>query len=137
MEAVPGGSVSVTPADTVCVGDTITWTVSGVTDTGGVKRVECTAKTEDPAVPVTYTWVITKPDEATVSGSGTTAQIVTDAPGAFSCTFTAKANRFCPPPELTLTSSKSAEGGATLTLTTSVIAPTTAWPGMPAGLIHL
>ncbi|UCC31535.1 MAG: hypothetical protein JSU86_04505 [Phycisphaerales bacterium] len=96
-----GGRISVSrhPAR---LNDTITFTASGVVDSGGEKRVDCVVNEEVPPVTPTYTWVITKPDGATVNGSGATAPVVADQPGTYSCTFTATANRDCPPPDYTI-----------------------------------
>lgn len=96
-----GGVITVSP-DPACLGDTITFTLSGVVDSGGTKRVYCTAKQDIPPVTLTYTWEITKPDATTVSGSGTSASTTADIPGTYACTFTATANRDCPPAEITI-----------------------------------
>jgi hypothetical protein len=42
-----GGTISVEP-ETVCLGDTITFTASGVVDSGGVKAINCT---KEPIAP--------------------------------------------------------------------------------------
>jgi hypothetical protein len=98
---VTNATIEVTPP-VACVGDTLTFTVSGVTDTGGVQRVLCTVEQEvAPATP-TYTWVITKPDGTPVQGSGESAVVTADLPGTYSCTFTAFAERECDPPALNL-----------------------------------
>jgi hypothetical protein len=94
--------------ETVCLGETITFTIDGVIDNGGIKRVFCTAKTKIPAVTPTYEWRITKPDGTTVPpaggppASGAVASVLADLPGAYSCTFTAKADRECPPDDVTV-----------------------------------
>jgi hypothetical protein len=48
----------------------------------------------------TYTWEITKPEGATLGGAGSTALVLADKPGTYSCTFTASAGRGCPPPDI-------------------------------------
>jgi len=85
-----------------CLGDTITFTASGVVDTGGIKRVDCSAKTQVPAVSPTYTWELTIPGGypdplPPLSGSGPAASVVAKVPGTYSATFTATAGRDCPP----------------------------------------
>ena len=99
--SLSGGSIAVTP-DPVCIGDTITFTLSDVVDEGGIKRVNCSAKTAIPAVTPTYTWIITKPDATGVNGSGPVATVVADQPGTYFCTFTASADRECPPPDISI-----------------------------------
>jgi len=64
--------------------------------------VDCVVNEEDPPVTPTYTWVINKPDGTTLNGSGATATVLADKPGAYSCTFTATANRECPPDPITI-----------------------------------
>ena len=94
--SLTGGIINVEP-QVPCLGDTLTFTVSGVVDEGGIKRVDCYAKTAVPAVAPTYTWVVTKPNATTVSGSGPVGTVLVDMLGNYSCTFTATANRVCPP----------------------------------------
>lgn len=90
----------------VCIGGTITFTVTGVVDSGGVKRVDCSAKTWIPPATPTYTWRITKPDGTIVPplteppGPGGVATVVADQPGTYSVTFKASARRECPPADL-------------------------------------
>ena len=96
-----GGTVTVVP-QVVCIGQTITFTVDGVVDSGGLKRVDCSSTIDLPAVEPSYTWVITKPDSTTESGSGASANGTADQAGVYSCTFTANADRECPPADLEL-----------------------------------
>lgn len=113
-----------------CLGDTLTFTLSGVVDEGGIKRVDCYAKTVIPPVVPSYTWVITKPDATTVSGSGAVGTVVADMPGNYSCTFTATASRECPPAPLSVGPAfRSVNVTATLTLDPSSIPAKTAWSG--------
>lgn len=91
-----GGSITVSP-EMVCVGDSLTFTVQGVVDDGGIKRVDCYAKQPIPPAAPQFTWVITKPNSTTLTGSGATAVVVTDEIGVYSCTFTATVPRDCPP----------------------------------------
>jgi len=93
--ALSGGEVTVEP-DPACIDDTITFTVTGVVDSGGVKRENCQL-VNIPAGTIEYTWLITKPDSTTVSGSGSSAGVVADQGGVYSCTFTTSANRDCAP----------------------------------------
>jgi hypothetical protein len=84
------------------VGATITFTASGVMDSGGIKRINCTAKQGIDGVAPMYSWVVTKPGGGTVSGAGSSAVVAADEPGTYTCVFTAKAVRECPPPDLPL-----------------------------------
>jgi hypothetical protein len=96
-----GGMIDVEPP-VACVGSTIRFTLSGVSDTeGGLKRVCCDDVPISPVQP-SYTWVITKPDDSNVYGTGDVATVVADLPGAYACTFFATANRECPPPPITI-----------------------------------
>ena len=90
-----GGTIDVEP-DPACLGETIIFTLSGVTDTGGRKNVNCVDTVIQPAL--SYTWVITMPDGSQVSGAGDVATLTADLPGTYSCTFTATASRECAPP---------------------------------------
>jgi hypothetical protein len=108
--------------ETVCLGETITFTIDGVIDNGGIKRVFCTAKTKIPSVAPTYEWRITKPDGTTVPpageppGSGAVATVIANAPGTYSVTFAASAVRECPPGDVTIgPASKQLVLSATLT----------------------
>jgi hypothetical protein len=90
-----------------CIGDTITFTASGVVDSGGVKRVFCSAKQWIPPVSPTYTWVLSVPPDyppplPPLTGTGAAVSIVAEVPGTYSVTFTATANRDCPPPPITI-----------------------------------
>ncbi len=84
-----GGSITVEPA---CVGGTVRFTVSGVTDSGGETCIYSIAPVEP-----TYNWVMTKPDGSTAQGTGSTAEVSASEPGEYSCEFTATAARECPP----------------------------------------
>jgi hypothetical protein len=117
----------------VCLNDTITFTLDGVVDSGGIKRVDCTAKTGIPPVEPTITWTITKPDGTTISGSGRVAAVPADMAGTYTCTFGASADRDCPPPPITIgPAAVTAQTAATFTLDPSSIPAKTAWAGMPA-----
>jgi hypothetical protein len=90
------GTIDVEPP-VACVGSTITFTLSGVSDTeGGLKRVCCDDVPISPVQP-SYTWVIIKPDDSNVYGTGEVATVVADLPGTYACAFYASANRECPP----------------------------------------
>ncbi len=99
--SLSGGMIDV-DRDPVCVGDTITFTASGVVDSGGIKRVDCTAKMPIPAVTPNYKWTVTKPDGTTVKGSGSVATILTTKPGTYYIVYTAMAERECPPSDITI-----------------------------------
>jgi hypothetical protein len=82
----------------------MTFTLSGVTDSGGTKRENCELVSIPPATP-TYTWTLTLPPNypsplPPLSGSGAVASVVATVAGTYSCTFTAHANRECPPADL-------------------------------------
>ncbi|MCP4591573.1 MAG: hypothetical protein GY842_12605 [bacterium] len=77
----------------------ITFTLSGVVDSGGQKRQPCDPG-PIPAVTPTYEWSISRPGWAPVTGSGLVATVATvdmDLPGDYTCVFTATADRDCPP----------------------------------------
>jgi predicted AlkP superfamily pyrophosphatase or phosphodiesterase len=95
-----GGMIEVEP-EPACVGQTVTFTVSGVTDSGGLKRIDC-HPTELPGVQPTYTWVITGPLGSRISGTGPVAMVIPTVVGSYCVTFTATANRECPPPPHTV-----------------------------------
>ena len=100
-----GGTISVEP-ETVCLGETITFTASGVVDSGGVKAINCTKEPIPPVSP-TYTWNLTIPPDypdplPPLTGSGKVATVAANAPGTYSCTFTATADRDCPPASRTI-----------------------------------
>jgi len=120
------GTIEVEP-EVACVGSTITFTVTNVDDTGGLKRVCCDNVVIADVEP-TYTWVISKPDDSNVYGSGSVAAVVADDPGLYSCTFVATANRECPPQPITVgpesastCDSESAVAGAGLTCGIEVV----------------
>jgi len=106
-----------------------------VVDSGGVKRVNCNGSTSVGPVTPDFTWVITKPDQSTVEGSSSTAEVVAGEPGEYSCTFTAAAERDCPPEPITIgPESKTLTFAATITADPTSIPATTPWPDMPANL---
>jgi hypothetical protein len=92
-----GGSITVSKT-VVCSGQELTFTLNGVEDSGGKKRVNCVEVPIEPVTTPTYTWRIAKPG-GTVTGSGNVATVTTGFSGIYSCTFTANAPRECPPPE--------------------------------------
>ncbi|UCC31533.1 MAG: hypothetical protein JSU86_04495, partial [Phycisphaerales bacterium] len=57
------GSIDVSP-DPACLNDTITFTVSGVVDSGGLERENCVEVPILPG-PIHYEWTIIKPDGST------------------------------------------------------------------------
>jgi hypothetical protein len=91
-----GGSITVSKA-VVCSGQELTFTLTGVEDFAGKKRVNCVEVPIQPVTP-TYTWRIAKPG-GTVTGSGNVATVTAGASGIYSCRFTANAPRECAPPE--------------------------------------
>jgi hypothetical protein len=97
--------VTVNP-DPPCPDDTITFTVSHVTDSGGQKRENCVLETIAPVAP-TYEWELTLPADyppplPPLIGIGASVAVTAKAPGNYRVTFTAKANRDCPPPDRVL-----------------------------------
>lgn len=95
-----GGTITV-DRDPVCVGDTITFRISGVVDSDGLKQINCTGQMNIPAVTPTYKWTVTKPDGTTFRGSGAVATILATKRGTYEIIFTAKAERECAPPGIT------------------------------------
>lgn len=127
--ALTGGIIDIEPA-VPCLGDVLTFTLSGVVNTGGIKRVDCYAKTAVPGAAVTYAWRITRPDQTVLTGTGAVATVVVERPGNYSCTFTATAERECPPAPRTIGPvSEPVNVTATLTLDPTFIPAYTAWPG--------
>ena len=111
-----GGTITVEP-EVVCIGDTITFTIDGVVDSGGMQRVQCTEEEVPPVTP-TYTWDLTIPPDyppplPPLSGSGPAASVVAEVEGNYSVTFTASADRDCPPEDVTLSASKDTCAAAT------------------------
>jgi hypothetical protein len=103
-----GASIAVQP-DPPCTGDTISFAVSGVMDSGGWQRVDCVDILVFPGMP-SYTWELTlpplyPPPLPPLSGSGATASAEAKVPGTYSCEFTAKVARECSPPDRTISKS--------------------------------
>ncbi len=101
--------ITVTPnPPIVCVGDSIIFSISGVIDSGGVKRVNCSAKQHLPGQGVTYEWTLTLPSGyptplPPLTGTGDTVNVVAKVAGVYSCSFTAKPTRTdCPPAPKTI-----------------------------------
>jgi hypothetical protein len=85
-----GGTISVEP-ETVCLGETITFTASGVVDSGGVKAINCTKEPIPPVSP-TYKWTLTIPPDyppplPPLSGSGSSVGVVAEVPRTYTVTF--------------------------------------------------
>ena len=83
-----------------CLGDSITFEITGVQDNSGLMQVECFAKQEVGPVEPTFVWRITKPDGSRSFGTGSTAVVAADQVGTYRCRFTARANRECEPNRL-------------------------------------
>jgi hypothetical protein len=124
-----GGTIDVVP-EVVGVGDTIMFTVTGVTDSGGQKRVNCTAEQDIWPVAPTYTWELTIPPDfpeplPPLSGTGQVVSVVAEVPGTYTASFTATANRECPPPSRTVgPAGKEVVPSATLTANPTDISAT-------------
>ena len=100
-----GGAIAVDP-NPACAEDTITFTLSGVMDNAGTKRGNCEIVDDGPG-PLSYTWTLTLPPGypeplPPLTGSGATAIVIAKAPGTYSCTFTAHADRDCAPAPRTI-----------------------------------
>ncbi len=105
--SLTGGSVTA-GATEVCVGSSISFSASGVTDSGGEKTVNCpcdppVTKTISPGS-IQYEWKISRDGSVVASGSGSSATYspTNGEAGVYTCQFTAKANRECPPTDITL-----------------------------------
>jgi len=133
-----GGTITVNP-DPACLQDIITFTASGVSDDGGEQRRNCVLETIAPVAP-TYTWELTIPPGypaplPPLSGTGPAVSVVAKAPGTYSVTFKANADRDCPPPEITLDPAvKTLAFAAAITANPTSIPATTVWAGMPANI---
>jgi hypothetical protein len=128
--SLSGGTVTVS-ADPVCLNDTITFTASGVQDSGGYQRENCVEQDILPGT-INYEWTITKPDGTMVNGTGSVATILADQPGTYSCMFTAETKRDCPPQKsYTLPGATAETATATIDLNPSAISATTPWPNLP------
>ncbi len=83
------------------MGDVIAFTLSDVNDSGGTRRRNCDIESI-PAVNPQYTWQLSVPPGypqplPPLAGSGASATVLAAVPGSYSCTFTATAERDCPP----------------------------------------
>ena len=134
--SLSGGTIDVTPS-VVCLGGTIAFTLSGVIDSGGVKRVECSAKEPIAAVEPSYEWTLTLPPDyppplPPLSGSGAVATVVALGPGAYSCAFAADADRDCPPESIEIgPATRTLVFSATLSADPGKIPAKTACPTIP------
>jgi hypothetical protein len=105
--SLSGGSVTASSSN-VCVGDDISFSASGVTDSGGEKTVSCPCDPpvtkQIPSGTITYEWKISRSGSVVASGTGPTASYspANGEAGIYTCEFKAKANRECPPTEITL-----------------------------------
>jgi len=82
----------------------ITFTAAGCSDSGGSTRTECPDGSVSfdtvGAAGVSYSWSVTKPTGAVLTGSGPSAALVADECGTYMATFRARADRTCPPSEV-------------------------------------
>jgi hypothetical protein len=99
--ALSGGSVVVTK-NLVCLGEAITFTASGVMDSGGEKACADGTTAADPAVAPSFEWKIEREGTPAGSGLGPNATITPTQAGIHTCTFTVNAQRLCPPPPAVL-----------------------------------
>jgi len=84
----------------------IEFEASGVTDSGGLKEVECEDGSGesvpiDPAT-VEYSYSMKKNGIEIFAGSGDVVTFTPTEPGVYECTFTASVSRDCPPADLEL-----------------------------------
>ncbi|MBS0198027.1 MAG: Ig-like domain-containing protein [Planctomycetes bacterium] len=89
----------------VCPGDTVTWMIDGVVDSGGGKA--CPESQQSQQVPpgaLTYSYEVRGPSGVVGSGVGPSAMVTLPVAGAYTCTFTATTERECPPSPRTLSS---------------------------------
>ncbi|MCA8958901.1 MAG: fibronectin type III domain-containing protein, partial [Planctomycetes bacterium] len=97
------GSATVSK-ECVCVGQQVTFTAPAVTDSGGEKTEECEGQPPTTmmiaAVTPTYEWEIQRDGSAVASGMGMTVPYTPATPGVYTCTWTVKAARECPPADL-------------------------------------
>ncbi len=102
--SLSGGSVSVDDPMPM-LGDTFTCSVSGVTDSGGTKEVECPGGQQggstEPVAPatVTYAYDLMEPFSSR-SGDGDSLTVDANEFGDYVCRFTAEVERDCPPSPL-------------------------------------
>jgi hypothetical protein len=89
------------------IGDTITFTASGVSDSGGQAEVECpggqegTTSESIPAGSIMYEYTLSTPD-GSMMGMGTTATVTAEKCGEYSVTFQAMVDRECMPSSITV-----------------------------------
>ncbi|MEK6798664.1 MAG: hypothetical protein AABZ12_06855 [Planctomycetota bacterium] len=124
-----------TPA-TPCLGDTITFTLGGVVDSGGRKLANCQEVTIGPGT-LSYTWVITKPDGSSINGSGSVATVVADLPGTHTCYFYVSSDRVCAPPSLTIGPATALAIRAEMNSITTGVSPVPANPAIVAPMTPL
>lgn len=78
--------------------DLLTFNLTGVVDTGGIKRIDCFAKMQIPPAPINYEWMMTKPDGTVSNGPGPSASVVADQCGSYDAIIDVSSSRECPPP---------------------------------------
>lgn len=100
-----GGSVSVTNENPE-IGTMVSFSASGVTDPGGSVEVRCPdGSTTTEAVPpgtVEYSYTVTPPTGAAITGNGASVNVNIDQCGRYTCRFVATVMRECAPAPLTL-----------------------------------
>jgi len=91
----------------VCMGDTITFTAGGTTDSGGSEWINC-IETAVPPGGVEYHWTLTlpagyPPPLPPTSGTGSSVDATALVPGTYTVSFTAQPTRTkCPPSAISL-----------------------------------
>jgi len=112
-KANPTDTITVS-ADTVCVGDTVTFTAPAVVDTGGLKWVNCADVPLSGGVE--YHWSLTLPAGypaplPPTSGTGASVSVNALVAGSYAASFTATPTRTeCPPGNLALGSASADTG---------------------------
>jgi hypothetical protein len=127
-----GGSV-VAAKDLVCLGETLTFTASGVVDSGGETACADGTPSTDPAATPDYQWTVERDGAVVSSGQGPVATLTPTKAGVHTCTFTATVQRLCPPPTLAL-APKSATVVEVMSLTAEQVTSKTDSPGDPETL---
>ena len=98
--SLSSGSVTGSPSTEACVGDTISFSASGVSDSGGMKERVCDdGTTEQISVPpgaIMYSYTVSGPS-GSMSGMGSSVSLTAMAEGTYTASFTAETMRECAP----------------------------------------
>ncbi|MBK8100105.1 MAG: hypothetical protein IPK26_23640 [Planctomycetes bacterium] len=98
--SLSGGSVTVSNSNPA-LGTDVTFSASGVTDSGGVVSIECPdgSGSSEPIAPGTmlYSYELLRPNAPTLRGEGASVAVRVDVCGEYVCRFTATVQRECAP----------------------------------------